>query len=127
MAIMTKYGKPDYFITITCYLQWPEIAQNLRPGQTDLDAPHVVSCMFCQNLNAFLSDFWKNGILGRGIASIHVIKFQKWGYPHANILLTVRQEDKPRDTQDTDSVIPAKIPNRKELPLHSLPRLCPHR
>ena len=97
MAIVTKYGKPDYFITMTCNPQWPEIVRNLRPGQTALNAPHLVSRVFRQYLNAFISDLWENGVLGRGIARIHVIEFQKRGYPHAHILLTVRQEDKLRD------------------------------
>ena len=110
MAIVTKNGKPDYFITMTCNPQ--EIVQNLRPGQTTLNAPHLVSHVFRQYLNAFISDLWENGILGRGIARTHVIEFQKQGYPHVHILLTVRQEDKPQDAQDIDSVISAKIPNR---------------
>ena len=91
--------------------------QNLRPGQIALNAPHLVSRVFRQYLNAFISDLWENGVLGRGIARIHVIEFQKRGYPHAHILLTVRQEDKLRDAGDVDSVISAEIPNREELPL----------
>ena len=117
MAIVTKYGKPDYFTTMTCNPQWPEIVQNPRPGQTTLNAPHLVSRVFRQYPNAFISDLWENGVLGRGIARIHVIEFQKWGYPHAHILLTVQQEDKPQDAGDVDSVISAVIPNREELPL----------
>ena len=79
--------------------------------------------MFRQYLNTFISDLWENGVLGRGIARVHVIEFEKRGYPHVHILLTVRQEDKPRDVRwifDSviiDSVISAKIPNREELPL----------
>ena len=61
--------------------------------------------MFRQYLNTFISDLWENGVLGRGIARVHVIEFQKRVYPHVHILLTVRQEDKPQDVQDIDSVI----------------------
>ena len=83
--------------TMTCNPQWPKIVQNLRTGQTTLNTPHLVSRVFRQYFNAFISDLWDNGVLGRGIDRIHVIKFQKRGYPHAHILLTVRQEDKLRD------------------------------
>ena len=62
--------------------------QNLRPGQIALNAPHLVSRVFRQYLNAFIIDLWENGVLGRGIARIDVIEFQKRGYPHAHILLT---------------------------------------
>ena len=120
MAIVTKYGKPDYFITMTCNSQWPEMnltgIWNLRPGQSALNAPHLVSCMFCQNLNAFVSDFSENGILGRGIAKIHVIEFQKQGYPHAHIPLTVQQRIK-LEMPNMSTLISAEIPNWEELPL----------
>ena len=82
-----------------------------------LDGAHLVSRIFCQYLNTFISDLWENGVLGGGITRIHVIEFQKQGYPHVHIVLTEQQEDKPQDVEDVDSVISAKIPNREELPL----------
>uniref|UniRef100_A0A8C5PXT8 ATP-dependent DNA helicase n=1 Tax=Leptobrachium leishanense TaxID=445787 RepID=A0A8C5PXT8_9ANUR len=30
MAIVRKYGKPDFFITLTCNPKWPEIAENIK-------------------------------------------------------------------------------------------------
>ena len=33
MAIVTKYGKPDWFITMTCNPKWKEIIDNLKPGE----------------------------------------------------------------------------------------------
>ena len=33
MAIVRKYGKPDYFVTMTCNLKRPEIIENLDEGQ----------------------------------------------------------------------------------------------
>ena len=73
--------------------------------------------MFHQYLNAFISDLCEHGNLGKGIARIHVIEFQKWGYPHVHILLTAQQEEKAQDAQDADSVISAEIPKRGKLPL----------
>jgi len=34
MAIVRNYGKPDYFITMTCNPKWPEISDNLIEGQS---------------------------------------------------------------------------------------------
>ena len=68
MAIATKHGQPDYFITMTCNPQWPEIVEKLRSGQTALKAPHLASHLFYQCLNAFINNLWENGVLGRGIA-----------------------------------------------------------
>ena len=91
MIILKKYGKSDYFITMTCNPQKPQIACKLRTCQTSLNMSHLVSCVLQQYLNAFISDLWENGILGRSIARIHVIEFQKQGYPQTHILLTVPQ------------------------------------
>ena len=117
MALVTKFGKPEFFLTMTCNPRWPDITNNLRRGQTPLDAPHLVSRVFRQYLKAFVCDLWEEGVLGKAICHIHVIKFQKRGYPHAHLLLTLKQEDRPRNSQDIDSMISAEIPYRVAHPL----------
>lgn len=34
MAIVTKFGKPDLFITLTCNPNWQKIKENLFEGQS---------------------------------------------------------------------------------------------
>ena len=46
MAIVRKYGKPDFFVTFTCNPTWPEIVENLMPGQTAQDRPDLVARVF---------------------------------------------------------------------------------
>ncbi|KAL6730964.1 hypothetical protein Aduo_001880 [Ancylostoma duodenale] len=46
MAIVAKYGKPDYFLTFTCNPQWREIVDNLYPGQNSSDRPDLVARVF---------------------------------------------------------------------------------
>ena len=122
MIILKKYGKSDYFITMTCNPQKPQIACKLRTCQTSLNMSHLVSCVLQQYLNAFISDLWENGILGRSIARIHVIEFQKQGYPQTHILLTVPQVVKSMmsGTMTLQSLlkyaISAETSNREELP-----------
>ena len=77
MTIVAKYGKPDLFITITCNLAWPEITNNLRPNQSWHDSLHLVTRVFRQYLQNIVLDLWENGILGRSLAMIHVMEFQK--------------------------------------------------
>ena len=43
MTIVTKYGKPDIFITMTANPKWPEISENLLPNQRANDRPDIVS------------------------------------------------------------------------------------
>ena len=39
MSIVTKYGIPDLFVTMTCNPNWKEIKDNLLPGQSPSDRP----------------------------------------------------------------------------------------
>ena len=39
MAIVARFGKPDFFITMTANPNWAEITANLRPGETAADRP----------------------------------------------------------------------------------------
>lgn len=42
MAMVSRYGKPDLFITFTCNAKWPEILENLNSYKTSNDRPDLV-------------------------------------------------------------------------------------
>lgn len=44
--MIRKNGPPDYFITFTANQNWPEILENLLPGQTPSDRPDIVTRVF---------------------------------------------------------------------------------
>lgn len=46
MALVQKYDKPDIFLTMTCNPNWPEIQDELFPGQTAQDRPDLVARVF---------------------------------------------------------------------------------
>ena len=46
MAICREFHKPDFFITMTCNPHWPEIKEQLKPGQTAQDRPDLVARVF---------------------------------------------------------------------------------
>ncbi|KAM0925429.1 hypothetical protein ACQ4PT_004226 [Festuca glaucescens] len=46
MAIVQRWGKPDYFITMTCNPYWEEITEKLYPGQLPQDRPDLVARVF---------------------------------------------------------------------------------
>ncbi|KAK9073844.1 hypothetical protein SSX86_006438 [Deinandra increscens subsp. villosa] len=46
MTIVQDDGKPDIFLTMTCNPNWPEICDNLKPGQTAQDRADLVSRVF---------------------------------------------------------------------------------
>ncbi|POM77531.1 Helitron helicase-like protein, partial [Phytophthora palmivora] len=43
MAIVRETGAPNLFITMTCNPNWPEIKENLRPGEKASDRPDIVA------------------------------------------------------------------------------------
>ena len=77
MAIVREFGKPDLFITITCNPNWPEIKDELLLNQQSSDRSDIVIRVFKLKLKAITNDLFKKGILGKVIAHIYVIKFQK--------------------------------------------------
>ena len=48
MTIVQKYGKPEYFITMTSNPKWQEISQNLEDFKTAIDRPNIVAKVFNQ-------------------------------------------------------------------------------
>lgn len=62
MAIVRQFGKPDLFITVTCNPKWPEIQQNLLPGQTASDRPDLVARVFNLRLRAIMKDIQKKKV-----------------------------------------------------------------
>jgi hypothetical protein len=77
MAIVRHFGKPDLFITMTCNPKWPEI-QEVLAGQSAADRPDLTARVFKLKLKALFNDI-KGGALGRPVADIHTIEFQKVG------------------------------------------------
>ena len=121
MAIVRKYGKPDFFITMTCNPSWREIKENLQPNQQASDRPDLVSRVFNLKLSELLSDLQHKSLLGEQLARVHVIEFQKRGLPHAHILLIVKHEYKPSTVEIIDRLVCAEIPDLSLNPkLHEL-------
>ena len=116
MAIVRYFTKPDLFITVTCNPKWPEIVDNLLPGQRAQDRPDIVSRVFNLKLKDILKDLTQNGIFGRVISHMYVIEFQKRGLPHAHILIILVAEDKPRSPEDINTIVSAELPDPELFP-----------
>lgn len=42
MALVQRFGKPDIFLSLTCNSRWPEILQELNPGEEEHNRPDLV-------------------------------------------------------------------------------------
>lgn len=125
MAIVRRFGKPDLFLTFTCNPQWPEIQAALLPGQTAAERFDIAARVFRMKLDATLEAISKRWVLGRPVARIHVVEYQKRGLPHAHILVFLAAEDKLRTADDYDAVICAELPDPETHPeLHRVVVAC---
>ena len=81
LALAHCYGKPSYFITMTCNPEWPEIQNRLQPGQNVSDIPVVVAWAFKIQLQHLLQIV--QTCFGHLVCMVKVIKFQKCGFLYA--------------------------------------------
>ncbi|CAL8141391.1 unnamed protein product [Orchesella dallaii] len=118
MAIVTKFGKPDIFVTMTCNPKWKEIVENLESWQRAEHRPDLVARVFNLKLKELLEDIKsKNKFLfGEVLAIIYVIEFQKRGLPHAHILIILAKDFKIKSTEDIDRIVKAEIPDKEKSP-----------
>ncbi|GBM29463.1 hypothetical protein AVEN_255847-1 [Araneus ventricosus] len=92
MSIFAKYDAPDLFITFTANPKWPETTQNLRPSEHTTDRPDLLARVFNLKLKSLMDDPTVHGALGKSIAQMCTIEFQKRGLPHAHILIVLRDK-----------------------------------
>jgi hypothetical protein len=117
MAIARYFGQVDIFMTMTTNPQWPEITQELLPGQTAYDRPELVSRVFQMKKKAIIEFIYKHGIFGSAVAYVYTIEFQKRGLPHMHILIFLKEPYKLNTTQAIDSCIWARWPDPETQPL----------
>ena len=125
MSIVRRYGKPDLFITFTCNPLWAEITSSLLNKQKASDRPDLIVRVFRLKLRELLNDILKKHVLGRPLAHVYTIEFQKRGLPHAHILVILADEGKARDPTDYDRIVCGELPSPELQPiLYGIVRRC---
>jgi len=114
MAIVSKFGKPDLFITMTCNPKWREIEENLLQGQQASDRPDICARVFNIKKDYLIDLIVKQNFFGEVAAFVYVIEFQKRGLPHVHMLITLKYNFKITTTQIVDKYISAEIPDPNE-------------
>ncbi|KAK9733811.1 hypothetical protein RND81_04G093900 [Saponaria officinalis] len=109
MSLVQRYGKPDLFITITCNPNWPEIKQELGPGEESQNRQDLVARIFRAKLIAVKKLIMEKKCFGEVAAMIYVVEFQKRGLPHAHLLIILKPNFKIKCPADFDKFVCTKI------------------
>ena len=117
MTIVSKYGKPDLFLTFNSNSSWPGILENLDSGQTAADRPDFVAQVFQQKVKSFCDEVVTKQVLGEVTAFIYVIELQNRGLPHMHMLLTLKPDSKLTIAAKVDSLISAEPPDPMQEPV----------
>ncbi|PIA41356.1 hypothetical protein AQUCO_02200045v1 [Aquilegia coerulea] len=70
MAITRYYKHPDIFMTVTANPKWPEIQNELQPGQAALDRPDLVARVFELKRKAIMHEIENRRLFGRVVAKV---------------------------------------------------------
>ncbi|XP_010419054.1 PREDICTED: uncharacterized protein LOC104704714 [Camelina sativa] len=117
MAICKHYGFPSLFITFTCNPTWPEITRYVKKkGLNANDRPDIISRIFKIKLDSLMFDLTEKQLLGKTIAAMYTVEFQKKGLPHAHILLFMDKKSKLPTSDEINNIICAEIPDKEDKP-----------
>ena len=116
MAIVSKFGRPDLFLTFTCNPKCKDIQDAIPEGQRVEDRPDIVARVFRLHLKELMKDITENHVLGTPVAYVYVIEFRKRGLPHCHLLIILAENCKVRVPLDIDNLISAEIPDEDESP-----------
>ncbi|PIA53922.1 hypothetical protein AQUCO_00900472v1 [Aquilegia coerulea] len=111
MAITRYYKHLDIFMPVTSNPKWPEIQNELKPGQAALDRPDLVARVFELKRKAIMHEIENKRLFGRVVAKVYTIEFQKRGLPHMHALFFLHPEDKIRTTDQVNRIVSAEFPD----------------
>lgn len=101
---------------MTCNPNWVEVTRELLPGQTPADRPDLVARVFEMKKEELIRDIYKNGVLGRTVAYVYTIEFQKRGLPHIHLLIFLDGPFKLTTPEAVDSCIRVYWPDPETEP-----------
>ncbi len=88
LVLVSEYGCPHEFLTLTCNPEWLEIQSQLLNGQTVFDPLDVTVPVFKSRLDKFKTNIRNGKYFGSHevIYIIHMIEYQYRFLPHAHMV-----------------------------------------
>ncbi|GJT61107.1 DNA helicase [Tanacetum coccineum] len=118
LTICQTLGNPQFFITFTCNVNWPEIKRHMQryPELLPGDRADVVVRVFHQKVEQFCMFLRSSRLFGTVTGLLYTIEFQKRGLPHCHTLLWIDDKEKIQHAEDIDNYISADLPDPNEDP-----------
>ena len=116
MALVSQFGHPSLFITMTANTNWPEILECLGDQQKPEDRPDLVARVFHLKFQELLRDCTKKKQFGKCLSYCYTIEFQKRGLPHVHLILILDSASIPRTADDIDLLISSELPCSESEP-----------
>ncbi|XP_076895082.1 uncharacterized protein LOC143547572 [Bidens hawaiensis] len=117
MCLCRWFGYPDFFITITCNPNWPEVKRFLKDTTLKSEDRLDILCqLFKVKLDAMIKLVKDKSLFGNVQAVVYTIEFQKRGLPHAHICIFMHPGSKIHNPQNVDKFISAEMPNKDTDP-----------
>jgi hypothetical protein len=88
LVLVSEFGCPHVFLTLTCNPKRPEIVSQLLDGQTAFDRPDVTAAVFKSRLDQMKMNIWKGKYFDgcEPTYMFHMIEYQYRGLPHAHLV-----------------------------------------
>ncbi|GJQ94768.1 DNA helicase [Tanacetum coccineum] len=118
LAICRVHGNPSYFITFTCNVKWPEIAEYMEdfPGLTTVDRADIVDRVFEMKIQQFVKYLRDSKPFGQIIAVVYTVEFQKRGLPHCHTLIWIDEACRIQNHEHIDDYVSVELPSKEVDP-----------
>jgi len=106
LVLVSQFGCPYLFITLTCNPKWLEIISQLIDNHLAFDRPDVTAVVFKSRLDQLRMNS-RNGKYFAGrelIYSFHVIEYQYHGLPHAHLVARLKDAPDISDQNNGDLI-----------------------
>ena len=104
-AIVSGYHYTNFFITVTCNPIWSEIWDRLKKCQTPHDRTVLVPRVFKQKNDQVMQDLKSDFIMGKVVAHMNAIEFQRRGLAHTHIFIILADDEQFMTQEFVDSIV----------------------
>ena len=126
LAINRYFKSGNLFLTMTANPTWPEIHDELEPGQSAADQPDVVVHAFYAKQKEIIHDI-DSGIFGKAVGYVFTIEFQKRGLPHMHCIIFLDPESKLHTLKQIDSLLFSEFPEDNPEMLELVKKFMVHK